>query len=225
MIQITQTTVTVPPEGVEALQTEFAETGCAMMPGFLTPGVLSPLMKQLEKARFETRNEVFLGNGNIFGTTSYMPQTEPAVKSLNFFLNRSTLYGLAAQIAGTPVLRNFLCRLHRTAFGTGQHIDWHDDAVDYRTLGLNINLSDSAYTGGEFQLRSPDGKIEVAVSRWSPGDAFLFRIGYGWQHRLTPVESGQRTVGVGWFRTEPDWQLLTGASLRTRMVMETGGIG
>jgi hypothetical protein len=177
-------------------------------------------MRQLESARFESRNET-AGNGKVFGATSYMPRTEPPVLALNFFLNRPALFEVAAQVADAPVLRNFLCRLHRTEGGKDQHIDWHDDAVENRTLGLNISLSAGQYVGGQFQLRDPDRRVRKVVGRLDPGDAFLFRIGAGWQHRLTPVESGERTVGVGWFRTEPDWHLMTAALLRSRLIAET----
>jgi hypothetical protein len=203
MIQLSQTEVLTNPDDFTILAGEFAETGVVALPGFLAPPILKHLLGWLEKAQFEVRDEV--DKGRVFGTTLFMPNTEPTLFLLHFILNRPALFRAVERIAGCPVLGNFLGRLHRTSAQPDQYIDWHDDAVDGRTLGITINLSAEPYSGGVFQMRDPNRKLCAEVGRAAPGDAFLFRIGGGWQHRLAPVESGHRTVGVGWFRTGPDW--------------------
>jgi hypothetical protein len=207
MVHLTQSGVVVPPDAVSQLGAEFNETGCAMLPGFLTGRILKTLMRQLEAGMFAKTDEVQSSNGRIFGTTMKLPQSDRGVVALNFILNRPDLFELVAQIAATPPLHNFLGRLHRTTAGTDEQIGWHDDSVDFRTVALDINLSAGEYSGGVFQIRRPDQQITREVNDWRTGDAFLFRIGQGWQHRITPVESGERTVGVGWYRTQPDWYI------------------
>jgi hypothetical protein len=218
MIRISPSGVMAQPGAAEQLREEFVETGCAMMRGFMTAPLLELLLRQLETAHFETTDEIVKTNGRVFGTTLKLRQSEPGVVALNFVLNRPELFELARQIGGTPALGNFLGRLHRTTAGSDQQIEWHHDHADFRSLGLDINLSGEAYEGGLFQIRDSDLRIRREIKEWDPGDAFLFRIGNGWQHRLTRVESGRRTVGVGWFRTEPDWQLLTSARVRSGIV-------
>ncbi len=221
MIQLTQTAVLSDPADIPRLAEEFAGTGCARLPGFLAQPLLGHLLEWLEATQFEQRNEV--GHAGVFGTTLFAPETERSLFLLHFILNRPELYDIVGKVAGCPKIGNFMGRLHRTVGGTDQHIDWHRDAVEARTLGITINLSAEEYTGGIFQLRDPAQKIRAEVGRAAPGDAYLFRIDQEWQHRLTRVESGRRTVGVGWFRTEPEWRKYALSADRTRIILMKGG--
>jgi hypothetical protein len=204
MIQLTQTTLLAGQDDITRLAEEFARTGCALLPGFLAPQILRPLMDWIEASQFVLTAEV--SREEVFGTTLFVPQTERSIFLLHFALNRPALFKFGEQVAGCPGIANFRGRVHRTVSGTNQHIDWHDDAVEDRTLGLCINLSSERYSGGVLQIRDPERVIRAEIGQGVPGDAFLFRIDRGWQHRLAPVESGRRTVGVGWFRTRPDWR-------------------
>jgi hypothetical protein len=204
MIQLTQTTLLAELVDIARLRLEFAETGCALMPGFLAPDIVRPLMEWVKSARFEETQETDHHRG-VFGTTLAAPGTEPALFLLKFILNRKDLYRFSEEVTGCERIANFHGRLHRTVANTSQHIDWHQDLVEGRTLGISINLSSEVYTGGVFEIRDPGRRVTAAVRRGDPGDACLFRIDRGWQHRLTTVESGCRTVGVGWFRTTPEW--------------------
>ncbi len=217
MIQLTQTSVNVNPGDSAAAADAFRRTGCALLPGFLTEPLLRHLLEWIENARFEERDEV--GRAGVFGTTQFVPPTERALFLLHFLLNRTELYETVREISGCPRVANFTGRLHRTMAGTAQHIDWHSDAVDTRSLGICINLSGESFTGGLFQLRDVEGNIRAEVARTEPGDAFLFKIDGEWKHRLTAVESGRRTVGVGWFRTAPEWREYALNVSRTRRIL------
>lgn len=204
MIHLTQTAVLSDPADIRRLAAEFAATGCARLPGFLAPPILQHLLNWLEAARFEERIET--GPAGTFGTTLFVPETEQTWFLLQFILNRPELFEIVEKIAACPKIGNFIGRLHRTLAGADQHIDWHRDDVEARTLGICINLGVEEYTGGVLQLRDADATLRAEVGRAAAGDAFLFRINAEWQHRLTPVQTGSRTVGVGWFRTEPAWR-------------------
>jgi hypothetical protein len=221
MIQLSQTDVLTELGTIPKLAKQFADTGCALLPGFLPQPLLNPLLAWLATAQFVVRDEV--ERGRVFGTTLFVPDTERSLFLLHFILNRPALFRVVEQIADCPRLANFLGRLHRTSAEPNQQIDWHDDAVNGRTLGICINLSAEEYSGGVLQIRNPEGKLRAAVGRAAPGDAFLFRIGCGWQHRLTPVESGRRTVGVGWFRTAPEWCEYALTMARSRRILAAGG--
>jgi hypothetical protein len=164
---------------------------------------------------FVPKDEVH--EGVVFGSTSFVPLSEPVMTALHFILNRPDLFQTVELASGCPPLGNFAGRVHRTRAGADQGIDWHNDAVQHRTVGLNINLGEEEFSGGLFQIRGPDRKMCMELKHSMPGDAFLFRIDPGWEHRLTQVESGQRTVAVGWFRTEPDWQTRTRVWFDTQM--------
>jgi hypothetical protein len=222
MIHLTQTAVVAESEDIKKLAQEFAETGCARLPAFLHPRVLNPLMKWLQSARFETKDEI--QGGRIFGTTLFVPRSEPSLFLLHFILNRPALFEVVEQVAGCAKLGSFSGRIHRTSDESLHHIDWHNDAARTRSVGINIGVSAESYTGGLFQIRDPQGRMRSEIGRAAPGDAFLFRISKDWQHRLTPVESGRRTVAVGWFLKEPDWQHFAKMQFQTRFVPPAPGV-
>ena len=209
MVKIKPGVVHMEAGALRQLQAQFRETGSALLPGFLTAPLLDPLLRLLDSAIFVPKNEVH--QGTVFGSTTFVPRSEPVMEALHFILDRDDLFQAVAEVTGCPRIGNFTGRLHRTAAGTEQGIDWHNDADYHRAVGLNINLGAGTFSGGLFQLRDPDGRLRTEVKHVNPGDGFLFRIGPGWEHRLTRVESGLRTVAVGWFRTEPDWRTSTRA--------------
>jgi len=221
MIQLSQTQVLADHDAIAALAKEFAATGCARLPGFLTPPILKPLLEWVDSTQFQVKNEIS-PTGRVFGTTLFAPPTERALFLLQFILNRPALFRVVEQIAGVPKLANFVGRLHRTIAGADQHIEWHHDAVEMRTLGICINLSSGPWSGGVFQVRDPNLKLSAEVGAIAPGDGFLFRVSPVWEHRLTPVESGCRTVGVGWFRTAPDWRVYALDTARSRQILVAG---
>jgi hypothetical protein len=221
-VELLQSGVVINPEAIPDLRAQFEETGIALLPGFFSAPVVNLIMKQVRTTDLKLRNEVMKATGDVFGTTRKAELTEPVVVGLSFLLNRGELFQLAADVAGIRRPGCFLCRLHRTEAVPGQHIDWHDDAVDGRILGLDICLSAESYEGGLFQIRSPDKKVRREVLLAEPGDAFLFRIGDRWQHRLTPVTSGARTVAVGWFREGPDWSTLAPGALLASKLLYSG---
>jgi hypothetical protein len=213
MIRITQGGVIVADNAVASLARAYADTGLALLPGFLTPPVLNALLARVEKGTFRHKREEA-----VRGSTLLMPQNDPALVSLHFMVNRPELFDVVSGITGLPRPGNFTSRLHRTLPAPDLHLDWHDDGLDYRILGLNINLSTTPYQGGLFQMRNPAQEITATVGQLNPGDAFLFRISNRWQHRLTAIESGQRTVAVGWFRTKPDWVGVALAGIRSSVI-------
>ncbi|HTA46535.1 MAG TPA: 2OG-Fe(II) oxygenase [Bryobacteraceae bacterium] len=224
MVQLTQTAILQDPEDIPRLKQEFAETGCALLPNFLAPGILRRAMEWVQSARFEETQEKDEHRG-VFGTTLLAPGTEPALFLLKFILNRNDLYRFSEQVTDCEKIANFHGRLHRTTPRAEQHIDWHQDLAEGRTLGICINLSSEPYTGGVLEIRNPEHRMTAAVGRGNPGDACFFRIDRGWQHRLTPVESGCRTVGVGWFRTAPQWSDYAFRAERVRqMAAEYGSV-
>lgn len=217
MIQLTQTAVSSDPADIPRLAEEFEQTGCALLPDFLAPSILRHLLDWLNEAQFVVKHEI--GHGEVFGTTLFVPSSDRSWFLLHFILNRPELFEIAAKVTGCPRIANFTGRLHRTVAGADQHIDWHRDAEEARTLGLAINLSTEDYKGGIFELRDQNQMVRAQVGRSKPGDAFLFRIDREWQHRLTRLQSGSRTVAVGWFRTQPEWGQYALSTARVRRVL------
>jgi hypothetical protein len=209
---MTQRGLQVADEDLERSRADFAETGCAVLPRFLGPALVDPILANINESCLYAKHEVC--DEGIFGTTLFAPPDDPARVAVNFVLNNVDLFRVVESITGCPHLENFLGRLHRTEADAGQQIDWHNDVADFRVMGININLTVGTYSGGLFQLRGPDLRLKAEVGRLEAGDAFIFNIAAGWAHRLTAVESGSRTVAVGWFRTAPERSLFAQACFR-----------
>jgi hypothetical protein len=224
VVQLLQDKVLFDPANIPALRAEFAETGMVRLKDFLSPAVRKMLLRATEIASFCLKNET-AKTGSVFGTTWFVHETDPAIMSALFLFNRPELFQLVTDVTGITRPGNFLCRIHRTVPSPDQHIDWHDDKADGRILGLNVNLSREPFEGGLFQIKGPDGRVRGEVHFSEPGEAFLFRIGNGWKHRLTPLQSGVRTVAVGWFREGPDWQTTAREGFRSGTIVISEWMG
>ena len=83
-----------------------------------------------------------------------------------------------------------------------EHYDnWHDDlAVRERLVTMSVNLGPDYYGGGVLQLRHTGAdNILAEVHNTGLGDALLFRLAPGLEHRVTRIESGVKTALAGWF--------------------------
>jgi len=190
---------------LEKLRSEFARQSCVLLPQLIGPSLVEHLQRQVAAARLVTK---FEGDENgQFGKVLFVPPTKPALFVFHLIMNNRKLFNAIEDITQCLPIGNFFGRLHSSVPGGNHHIDWHGDNADHRLLGLTIDLSGAAYDGGVFQLRRKDSEdILCEVPRRQAGDAFVFRIATDLQHRLTVIEGGgPRTVGVGWFRSQPDF--------------------
>lgn len=207
MLQIKRGKLEFPDaSGIKELKREFAESSLVFLPQFLEPSILNRLMERLTTTDFVTKYE--MSGREDFGKTMFVPETEPVLFTFHLLLNNPQLFGIVEEITNCGAIGNFSGRMHRSQAGGNHSIDWHGDNADYRMIGLTVDLSREKYTGGKFQLReTATGKILREIGDTRAGDAFLFRISPDLQHRLTTlVSGGDRSVGVGWFRSAPDWK-------------------
>lgn len=204
MIQIKQNGKVLTND-LEELRSEFAGQSCLRLPQLIEPPLLEHLLRQVATARLVTKFE--RDEDEEFGKVLFVPQTEPALFVFHLLLNNRKLFQVIEEVTQCLPIGNFFGRLHSSVPGGNHHIDWHGDNADHRLLGLTIDLSNADYGGGVFQLRQKASQeIICEVPRQHVGDAFVFRISPLLQHRLTMIEGGgPRTVGVGWFRSQPDF--------------------
>lgn len=190
---------------LDRLRSEFARQNCVLLPQLIEPSLLEHLRRTVAAARLVTKFEG--DDAEQFGKVLFVPRTEPSLFVFHFLMNNRKLFHAVEKITQCLPIGNFVGRLHSSVPGGNHHIAWHGDNADHRLLGLTIALSSADYDGGVFQLRRKDSEeIICEVPRKQAGDAFVFRISPDLQHRLTLIESGgPRTVGVGWFRSQPDF--------------------
>ena len=211
MIQITQTDVSTDDNYIACLREEFSYRSCVTLPHLLGPSLLQHVLRRLATANFMARVEV--DEGEEFGQLMCLPSTDPTLFLFHLLLNRPKLFHVIERITGCAPIGNFFGRIHRSYPAAHHHIAWHGDNADSRLIGLTPNFSTAEYSGGVFQLRDQRSKRMLhEITKVGLGDAFIFRIAPALQHQLTPVDRGGcRTVGVGWFRAQPDWPIFAKA--------------
>lgn len=104
-----------------------------------------------------------------------------------------------------PALTGVAGAIAQFAAGAEERLGWHDDLAEpERKLAITINLGTAPYQGGAFEFRDlASGAPPFRHVHSTPGEALLFPIGAGLQHRVLPVTGGgPRTVFAGWYLGE-----------------------
>jgi hypothetical protein len=203
MIQLTRfgTVCDVAEKELLALRREFEQRQCILLPNFLEPKVLEHLQRRLEQDEFyqrlhhDTRLELCLKEEATHGL-------------VHFLLNDPALFELLQNITGCGRIGRFYGRVYRMVPGAGHYDSWHDDAFDNRMITISINLSRKFYRGGLLQIRERKSKRFLhEVANTGFGDAIVFRVDRGLEHRVTDVEGDVEKVALsGWFVPWPDYR-------------------
>lgn len=189
---------------IELYKTEYAETHCVFLPGFLKGALRDSFLNKIATADFYTKFESH--SDNQFGKVTVLGMKDPILFSFLFMMNNQQLFKQLQQITGCETIGNFTGRIHRSEAGEDHEIHWHGDNSDNRLIAITLNLGHDKFSGGKFQIRKKGTEnIIREFGQTEAGDAFIFQIDPSLQHRLTTVEDGRRTVGVGWFRSQPDF--------------------
>ena len=117
-------------------------------------------------------------------------------------LARPEVLRIMESLLGGPALTGVAGAIAQFAAGAEERLDWHDDLVEpQRRLAITINLGAAPYDGGAFEFRDlASGAPPFRHVHSTPGEALLFPIGAGLQHRVLPVTGGgPRTVFAGWY--------------------------
>ncbi len=184
---------------------EYKDTHCVFFPSLIEKNVLDKLVDRLERTDFLTKIEKDEHTG-AFGEVLFMPLDNPVPFMFHMLMNDRALFKQLEEITGCNSIGNFMGRIHRSQGGEQHQIKWHGDNTDTRLLAMTLNLGRDRYTGAKFQMRKKGSDTIIReFGQTEPGDAFIFEIHPDLQHRLSLVETGTRTVGVGWFRAEPDF--------------------
>lgn len=208
MIQLTRsgTVFRGSDEDLEKLRLEFSRYHCICLPQLLEPELLSFLQQRIDRAGFYTRSY-----GNLGADLS---MTENAGSDLlHILINDRKLFRLLEQIAQCDRIGCFAGRVYRLAPEHTHSFTWHNDLgdpEDKRLLGMSVNLSREAFSGGAFQIRGSNSEqLLREIANTGRSNAILFRLSYSLQHRVTPLEGTvPKTAFAGWFKSEPDFYVL-----------------
>lgn len=187
-----QTEILEPPEGYAAL---FRKHHAIVCRDLLDPALLATLLARCRSGRFVDESVTRLG-------TREVEAPQRVGRALNVLLNRAPLLRWLEAATGCAPLDSVAGRVVQTRANDHDALDWHDDLNEpNRRLAVTINLSDAPYRGGTFELReAASGALCLSHLHARAGDALIFAVRRGLEHRVLPLLSGgPRRVYAGWF--------------------------
>ena len=204
MIQVTRqrTVFSGSGEALAKLRNQFARQNYLRLPELFEPELLGFIQRQVDRAEFHERvHEGIASNKELCMTGN------AGFGALLLLMNDEKLFQIVQNITQCPRIRCFEGRVYRVVSGLGHHDSWHNDIGEDRLLGMSVNLSKEVYNGGILQIREREsGKIISEVANVGVGDAVIFRLTQGLQHRITQIEGNvSKTAFAGWFRANPDF--------------------
>lgn len=200
-----------PPFSIGALATAtFSDPADYLQHFRKTPGLVfddifdSALLDQLTEraARTSFEEDVVENIG-----TREIEAPQRVGRALSMLLSRPALLNWLSAATGVGPLRAVSGRLVQTRANNRDALGWHADNVDPTwQLGVVINLSQTAFEGGLFELRYTHSEAPIlSFQHRRPGTMVVFAVRSDLQHRVTPViAGGPRRVYAGWFLTEPE---------------------
>lgn len=185
---------------LKKLNSEFNKNHCVKLSSFLEPSLLNFIQIKISKAGFYEFKHSTVDAVDEFLVDNSIDNT------LNFLLNDKKLFQFIEQVTSCPKIGSFYGRTCKMS--ANHYDDWHSDMIDNRMIAMSINLSTEIYEGGILQIRNENIKeIVHEVSNTGFGDAVIFKIDPGLNHRVTEVKNGtSRIVFAGWFRSKPEYR-------------------
>jgi hypothetical protein len=196
-IQIQRKGLALDQAQIGKLGAEFRDAHWVRLTQLLEPSILDFLYARLDNSQWETMSHGEIGE-------EYVTSDLLANSLLHFAMNRPKVRAVMEEITGCKGFRWFQGRVYRMIAEAGHHDSWHDDRNHPTEVGMSLNLSCNLFRGGLFMLRERDSKRVLArVANTGFGDAILFRISRGLEHRISDLEGPEpKTAYAGWFRTD-----------------------
>ena len=213
LVQIARSGVIVSSDDmVRVLAGRFAACHAITIERLLEPFLLEWVLRALQTAPFTRRVHERdaapdrAESDRVFAVDMCLDDRD-LVGQLMFLINDLDLFRLIERVTACRPIGCFVGTVFRLEGKTDQHDNWHDDMCQDRLVALSLNLSPVPFKGGVLQIRDRHTKrILNEVANTGLGDAVLFRISDGLQHRATAVEEGPaRTVLAGWFCATPSY--------------------
>lgn len=185
---------------IETMRMQFDQQRCIRLRKFLEPRLLDLIRSQINQAEFYEREHKGVG-------VELCLRDNLTTGLLHLLVNNDSLFGLMQEITGCEHIGSFEGRVYRVIPASGHYDSWHSDIVDHRMVGMSVNLSTDAYSGGILQIRARQSKqILHETANIGFGDAIVFRLSPNLEHRISDVEgNAPKTVFAGWFKSQPEF--------------------
>jgi hypothetical protein len=176
------------------LRRRFDERHHVVLPGLLGGRLLDRVLEEVERAEFIEHEHPL--------KRELLMLPNAATVLLWFVTNDPRLFAVVDRITGSGPFGSVWGRLFRMLPGPEHWGVWHDDEIEERRAALSLNLSTEPCEGGILEIRDvASGEIVAEAKPGKLGDAILFRIARGLEHRVTPLAGRQpKTTFVGFFR-------------------------
>jgi hypothetical protein len=192
------------PAALAQLRRQFAERRYLHLPGFFSRELMATLLPRLRVAAFKER----VARCVTPPAVDWKLTDAPLLGLLHFLLNEAALIQFARRVSGHPDATGFVGSVYRLVPGFQHRDSWHDDLDGNRLVALTINLSEGAFDGGELEMRQHGSAPLWCFANTGPGDALLFALGRGLQHRIRPIAgTSPKTAFAGWFCRDADLRL------------------
>lgn len=196
--------------GLDGLRRQFDREHYVRLPKLFEPALLRFIQSEIERSEFYERI-----HQGIKSNKELCMKQNSAFGALLLFMNDEKLFKMIQSITQCDRIGCFEGRVYRVIPGHGHHDAWHSDMAENRLVAMSINLSTEVYAGGTLQIRDcVSERIVSEVPNVGTGDAIIFRLSPGLQHRITEVKGkALKTAFAGWFRAKPGFlSLLKGVS-------------
>lgn len=207
MIRLTATgAVSGDEQRIKALSTQYQSENWVMLPQLLDAALLERVQGGISTGQF-IDSPVNLDSASEESAYSRQQLAKDSTGAiLNFVLNSQELFEVIRSISACDHIGSFIGRVYRMQPGGEDYIPWHDDLWPDRLVALSLNLSPKPYVGGALELRNAgEDRPFAEIANQAYGDAIVFRIDPGLQHRVTGVGGSEpRTSFAGWFRARPE---------------------
>jgi len=178
---------------------EFAARHSVRLPSFIPEPLLSRVRASIDAAEFAERAHAEIA-------TELCMASNACLGLLHFLVNDPAIFRFVEEVTGERGLRSFSGRVYQRLPGV-HHDSWHSDVVRDRAVGMSVNLSRDRYEGGVLEIRNRDtGVLLSSIANVGSGDAILFQIADGLEHRVTDVTGrAPKTAFAGWFGRTLDY--------------------
>jgi hypothetical protein len=193
------------------MRRDFDRSHAIRLPGFFHPELLDLVGRSIRAASFFDRADEGL-------TREQCMENNGMLGMLYLIANDGRLFDIIGRVTGCGHIDSFIGRVYLMRGAAGHYDAWHSDVNGVRLIGMSVNLSEGTFEGGRFELRQRGSdSADWAVANTGPGDAILFRIADGLQHRVTNVDGDvARVAFAGWFQSGPDLLSLLKAGVNPR---------
>lgn len=192
-------------EWMEGLREQFATRHYVLLPQLVERELFREILSEIKDSNFISYTHETLGSETQI-------QEGFSITILHFLMNMPGFTEFLGEVTGCGAMGHFAGRIYRLVEANEQQFDWHDDVISGtdRVLALSMNLSGEPFQGGELQLRNQQtGEILGEVANTGFGDAVIFRVADGLEHRVLGVRGkNPKLAFVGWYHANKNLHTL-----------------